>query len=223
MLAGRSLYDHVVAVAAALETAGLDAARGAIAKIVGRDPHTLDQSAVSRAAIESAAENFSDGLVAPAMWFALLGLPGLFAYKAINTADSMIGHRTERYLDFGWASARLDDLANWLPARLSALLIAVAAPIGGGSATSAIARAWREASRHRSPNAGWPEAAMAGALGVALLGPRRYEGTLSDDPFINAAGRTARPADIRKALRIYLAACALFGLAVLLLVVAFGR
>jgi adenosylcobinamide-phosphate synthase len=207
MLAGRSLYDHVEAVKTALEHAGIDAARSEIAKIVGRDPGSLDESAISRAAIESAAENFSDGLVAPAFWFAILGLPGLLAYKAINTADSMIGHRTENYRDFGWAAARLDDLVNWPAARLAGTLIALAAPVVGGSTANAFRAMFADAGKHRSPNAGWPEAAMAGGLGIALAGPRSYRGIVVDDPFMHAKGRQyLAPSDIRNCLRIYVGA-----------------
>jgi adenosylcobinamide-phosphate synthase len=215
MLAGRSLYDHVAAVATAFKTAGIDAARREIAKIVGRDPDSLDEAGLSRAAIESAAENLSDGLVAPAFWFALLGLPGLFAYKAVNTADSMLGHRSARYRDFGWASARLDDLVNWPAARLSAVVVALAAPFAGGSVGGAFRVIRADARNHRSPNAGWPEAAMAGALDVALAGPRGYGGMKVDDPFLNAAGRPAEAGDIRRALRVYVGAWALVLLVVL--------
>jgi adenosylcobinamide-phosphate synthase len=205
-LAGRSLYDHVAAVANAMPR-GLDAARAAVARIVGRDPASLDEPRICRAAIESAAENFSDGVVAPALWFLVLGLPGLFAYKAINTADSMIGHLSERYRDFGWAAARLDDLVNLPASRLAGALLAVAAPLASGSIVTAFRIMLADAGRHRSPNAGWPEAAMAGGLGVALAGPRRYSGIIVGDPFMNEGGRRdARPADIRRALRVYLGA-----------------
>jgi adenosylcobinamide-phosphate synthase len=207
-IAQRSLYQHVAGVRAAFAEGGLPAAREAVAMIVGRDPAQLDEAGVCRAAIESCAENFSDGVVAPVFWLALLGLPGLIAYKAINTADSMIGHRTERYEAFGWAAARLDDLVNLVPARLSALLLACAAPVAGGS----IATSWRivrrDASHHRSPNAGWPESAMAGALGLALAGPRRYAEHTVDDPFLNAeATSEAVPDDIGRALNVYVAVC----------------
>jgi adenosylcobinamide-phosphate synthase len=176
--------------------------------IVGRDPALLDEAGVCRAAIESCAENFSDGVVAPVFWLALLGLPGLIAYKAINTADSMIGHRTERHDSFGWAAARLDDLVNLIPARLSALLLAIAAPIAGGSVNTSLRVVKRDASKHRSPNAGWPESAMAGALGLALAGPRRYAEHLVADPFLNAeATKEAVPDDIDRALDLYAAAC----------------
>lgn len=221
MLAGRDLYDHVAAVAKAFDTGGIDAARNATSKIVGRDTADLDEAAISRAAIESAAENFSDGLVAPAFWFALLGLPGLLAYKAINTADSMIGHRTPRYREFGRAAARLDDAVNWLPARLSGLLVLLAAPLVGGSPSTSFRVMFADAGKHRSPNAGWPESAMAGALGIALAGPRPYDGKIGDDAFINKNGADARVADIRQALRVYTGAWALLLFAVLLVAAVF--
>jgi adenosylcobinamide-phosphate synthase len=207
-IAQRSLYRHVGEVRAAFARGGLTEARDAVAMIVGRDPQNLDEAGVCRAAIESCAENFSDGVVAPVFWLALLGLPGLIAYKAINTADSMIGHRTERYGSFGWASARLDDLVNLIPARLSALLLAAAAPIAGGSIGKSFTVVRRDASKHRSPNAGWPESAVAGALGLALAGPRRYAGHVVDDPFLNAeANQNAVPDDIGRALDLYTGAC----------------
>lgn len=210
LLAGRSLYDHVRRVEDAFAAGGLPAARRAVAMIVGRDPERLDEAGVVRAAAESTAENFSDGLVAPAFWFALLGLPGLLAYKAVNTADSMIGHRSPRYQDFGWAAARLDDLVNLAPARLAGLLIALAAPAGGGRVRPALAVMARDAGLHRSPNAGWPESAMAGALGLRLAGPRVYASGVVEDPFLNPEGReAATPADIGRALRILAAATAL--------------
>jgi adenosylcobinamide-phosphate synthase len=216
-LSGRSLYDHVAAVASAFGE-GLGAARQAVARIVGRDPGSLDEPRVCRAAIESAAENFSDGVVAPALWFLLLGLPGLIAYKAINTADSMIGHLTRRHEEFGWASARLDDLVNWPASRMAGGLIALAAPLARGSVAKSFRLMRAEAARHRSPNAGWPEAAMASAIGVALAGPRRYAGVIVNDPFINAAGRRdAKPADIRRALRVYLGAWGIMFLVVAVL------
>jgi adenosylcobinamide-phosphate synthase len=206
LLAGRSLYDHVAAVAEAF-TRGLYAARAAVAQIVGRDPASLDEPRICRAAIESAAENFSDGVAAPAIWFLLLGLPGLFAYKAINTADSMIGHLNDRHKDFGWAAARLDDLVNLPASRLSGGLIALAAPLAGGDIGQSFRVMIADAGKHRSPNAGWPEAAMAGALGVALAGPRRYAGIIVDDAFLNERGRReATPDDIRRALKVYLGA-----------------
>jgi len=210
LLAGRSLYDHVAAVASAFDTGGLTAARAAVAKVVGRDPTTLDEAGVCRSAIESMAENFSDGVVAPALWFALLGLPGLAAYKAINTADSMIGHLTPRHEDFGWAAARLDDLVNLPASRLAGALLALAAPMVRGSIGAALHVMRAEAPKHRSPNAGWPEAAVAAALGLALAGPRRYRGVLVHDPYVYPAGRRhATPADTRRGLRLYVGAWAL--------------
>ena len=182
LLAQRSLVDHVRAVADGLRRS-LGDGRRAVARIVGRDTAAMGPAEVARGAIESAAENFSDGVVAPAFWFLLFGLPGILFYKLVNTADSMIGHRTPRHEQFGWAAARLDDLLNLIPARLSALLIAVTngwfdpAPI------------LRDAPRHRSPNAGWPEAALAPALGVALSGPRSYNGRMSDFPWVWPEGR----------------------------------
>ena len=221
-IAQRSLYQHVDEVRVAFTEGGLADAREAVSMIVGRDPQQLDEAGVCRAAIESCAENFSDGVVAPVFWLALLGLPGLIAYKAINTADSMIGHRTERYGSFGWASARLDDLGNLVPARLSAVLLAVAAPIAGGSVGKSFNVVRRDASKHRSPNAGWPESAVAGALGLALAGPRRYGEQVVDDPFLNAeATRPAVPDDIGRALDLYTGACVIeaAGYAALALVV----
>jgi adenosylcobinamide-phosphate synthase len=210
LIAQRSLYDHVARVRIAFTEGGLIAARKAVAMIVGRDPERLDEAGVARAAIESCAENFSDGVVAPVFWLALLGLPGLIAYKAINTADSMIGHRSERYESFGWAAARLDDVVNLIPARLSGLLIAIVAPIVRGSTTKSFEIMRRDAPKHRSPNAGWPEAAMAGALGIALAGPRSYAEGIVNDPFLNAeARRDAKPDDIGHAIDLMVAACVL--------------
>ncbi len=209
-LAGKSLADHVEAVAIGLRERGLEGGREAVSMIVGRDPATLDEPAVCRAAIESLAENFSDGVVAPALWYVLLGLPGLLAYKMLNTADSMIGHRNAKYLEFGWAAARLDDIANWPAARLSILLIAAGAraAIGGAAARAALDVGLRDNGLHRSPNSGWPEAAMAGALGVGLAGPRVYGGVKVDEPMMNAAGRTtATPADIGRGIRVFEYAC----------------
>jgi len=209
-IAQRSLYQHVVNVRAAFADGGLDEARQSVALIVGRDPEQLDEAGVCRAAIESCAENYSDGVVAPVFWLALLGLPGLIAYKAINTADSMIGHRTARYEFFGWAAARVDDLVNLIPARLSGLLLAVVAPIANGAVGMALNVMRRDAPKHRSPNAGWPESATAGALGLALAGPRRYGEHIVDDPFLNAdARKEATPDDIGRALDLYVAACLL--------------
>jgi adenosylcobinamide-phosphate synthase len=216
LIAQKSLHDHVMRVARGLEEGGLTGGRAAVAMIVGRDPQSLDESGVARAAIESTAENFSDGVIAPAFWFALLGLPGLVLYKVVNTADSMIGHMSERHRAFGWAAARIDDAMNLLPARLSGVLVALAAPAGGGSIGAGLKVMARDAGLHRSPNAGWPEAAMAGALGLALAGPRRYGERVVDDPFLNAEGpQAANAADIRRALRVMIGASALFGLGVL--------
>ena len=200
-LALRSLYDHVRPVAAALASGDLAAGRTAVAMIVGRDTEELDEGGVARAAIESLAESICDGVVAPLFWLLLLGLPGIWAYKAINTADSLIGHREARWRAFGWAAARIDDLANLIPARLSGALICLAG--GGGWAVM-----WRDCRRHASPNAGWPEAAMAGALGVALAGPIAYDGETLDKPWIGSGGRGATGSDIRRGLRIYMRVCA---------------
>jgi adenosylcobinamide-phosphate synthase len=210
LIAQRSLYQHVARVRSAFADGGLDAARRAVSMIVGRDPDQLDEAGVCRAAIESCAENFSDGVVAPVFWLALLGLPGLIAYKAINTADSMIGHRTARHQSFGWAAARLDDLVNLIPARLSGLLLAAVAPVVNGAVATAFKIMRRDAAKHRSPNAGWPESAMAGSLGLALAGPRRYGEHSVDDPFLNAESRkVAAPDDISRALHLLVAACLL--------------
>ncbi len=204
LLAGRSLDDHVTDVAEALESRGLKGGREAVARIVGRDPETLDEAGVSRAAIESLAENFSDGVVAPLFWLIVGGLPGCALYKAVNTADSMIGHRSERYLAFGWAAAKLDDLVNLPASRLSALwLVAAARVTPGADWRRAALSALTDAPRHRSPNAGWPEAAMAGALGLALAGPRSYAGRRIDDAWMGDGRRDATAADIHRALRLY--------------------
>lgn len=222
LLAQRSLGQHVRAVADALDLGGLQAGRKAVSLIVGRDPERLDAAAVCRAAIESLAENFSDGVVAPAFWLGVGGLAGGATYKAVNTADSMIGHRTARHAAFGWAAARFDDLVNLPASRLAALLIVFAALFVRDASPAA---AWnavrRDAGRHRSPNAGWPEAAMAGALGLALAGPRVYGGRTVNDAFMGEGGRQeANSADIRRALALYRIAdfllMALFGLLALL-------
>ncbi len=196
LLAHRSLVDHVRAVADGLRE-GLPEGRAAVAKIVGRDPEALDETGVARAAIESAAENFSDGVVAPAFWFLIAGLPGIAAYKALNTADSMIGHRTPRHEAFGWAAAKLDDLANWIPARIAAFLLFV-----GGLKFRGSDVIMEDAKLHRSPNAGWPEAAMAVALDVSLSGPRSYGGRMEDQPYVNEEGRTPGVNDIDAAARL---------------------
>jgi adenosylcobinamide-phosphate synthase len=200
-LAQRSLYVHVRNVLQPLAHGDLPAAREAVSKIVGRDTAQLTSSAVAAAAIESLAESFNDGVVAPAFWLAVGGLPGLFAYKALNTADSLIGHREPRWRMFGWAAARADDVVNLVPARLAGLLIVVA---GGGG----LRVMWRDAARHASPNAGWPEAAMAGALRAQLGGAATYDGVLHERP-IFGAGRHPEPGDLQRSLRIYVRSCAL--------------
>jgi adenosylcobinamide-phosphate synthase len=219
-LAQKSLADHVGAVADGFRESGLEGGRRAVSMIVGRDPETLDEAGVSRAAIESLAENFSDGVVAPAFWYAVFGLPGLLAYKMLNTADSMIGHLNDRHRDFGRTAARLDDAANWPAARISAFLIAAGAGIvkGGSAMKRAAATALTDSGLHRSPNAGWPEAAMAGALNLALAGPRRYGGELVMEASLNAGGRRqAGAVDIASALIVFNKSCDCLALLVLLL------
>jgi len=204
LLAQRSLHRHVVDVADALDKDGIDGGRRTVGRIVGRDTATLDEAGVARAAIESLAENFSDGVVAPVLWLAIAGLPGAALYKAINTADSMIGHRTPRHAAFGWAAARLDDLVNLPASRLSALLLVAAAALRDRDSARAAWRAvLRDAPRHRSPNAGYPEAAMAGALGLSLAGPRVYGGVRVEDALMGDGRREANAADIRRALTLY--------------------
>ncbi len=211
LIAFRGLHDRVRAVAAALDR-DLERARAAVAHIVGRDPARLDAPGVARAAAESLAENFSDGVVAPMFWFALFGLPGLCAYKAANTLDSMIGHRNPRFERFGKAAARLDDAVNWIPARLAGLLLVAAAGLlPEASAPGAWRAAWRDASQHRSPNAGWQEAALAGALGFALAGPRDYPDGPVDDAWMGGGRAELNGADLRASLRLYLAAGGLIG------------
>lgn len=211
--AQQSLDQHVRAVANGLERGGLAEGRRAVSMIVGRNPETLDEAAVARAALESLAENFSDGVVAPLFWTALLGLPGGALYKAINTADSMIGHKNERFHAFGWAAARLDDLVNLPASRLSALwLIGAAYTMPGASASEAWRATKRDAGFHRSPNAGWPEAAMAGALGLRLAGPRVYGDTRVDDAFMGDGRPSANAADIRRGLALYRRAATIQGL-----------
>lgn len=207
LLAGRGLYDHVKAVATGLRE-GLEPGRAAVSHIVGRDPQHLDRHGVARAAIESAAENFSDGLVAPIFWYVLFGAPGLFIYKAVNTMDSMIGYRTPKYRAFGMAAARLDDILNLIPARLSGLFIALAALfVPTAHPLNAFKVMLRDAGKHRSPNAGWPEAAMAGALNLALAGPRRYAKDVATDPWIGSGTAKATVRDINRALYVYVVAC----------------
>lgn len=223
LIAGRGLHDHVAAVARALGE-DLDAGRAAVGRIVGRDPASLDEAGVARAAAESLAENWSDGVVAPAVWFALFGLAGLAAYKAVNTLDSMIGYRNARYADFGRAAAHLDDAVNWLPARLAGLVfVAAAALLPGASAAGAWRALRRDAPRHRSPNAGWQEAALAGALGFALAGPRRYGGRTVDDHWMGDGRSDLTAADLGRALALYRVAGLLLGLGVLVLAAALSR
>jgi len=208
LVAQRSLYEHVAAVAAALGSGGLAGGREAVRHIVGRDPMSLDVHGVARAAIESLAENFSDGVVAPVFWYLLLGLPGLFAYKMANTLDSMIGHRTPRYRAFGWAAARLDDVLNTVPAPLSGVLFAMAAVFAkNGRPAHAFTIMLRDGRKHHSPNAGWPESAMAGALGLALAGPRRYPEGLVADPWLGDGSARAGVSDISRGLQLYRLAC----------------
>ena len=212
LLAQRSLAEHVGAVADGLRLS-VGEGRRAVARIVSRDTAAMGESEVARAALESAAENLSDGVIAPAFWFAVAGLPGLLLYKITNTADSMIGHRTPRHEEFGWAAARFDDLLNLIPARLTALLIWATAP-----RRKALPAIMAEAPRHRSPNAGWPEAAMAQVLGIALSGPRTYDGQRRDYPFVNADGRRMiGPADIDNACAVLWRSWALGVFAVLIL------
>ena len=210
LLAQRTMADHMVRVARALD-AGVEPARAELRHIVGREVHALDEHAIARAAIESGAENYSDGVVAPAFWYLLLGLPGLLAYKAINTMDSMIGHRSPRHHAFGRAAARIDDAANWVPARVAGGLVALAALVVPGAAPGRALRTMlRDAPRHSSPNAGWPEAAMAGALGLALLGPRRYEGeAAADEAWLGDGRREATAHDLRRTVWVFAVACAL--------------
>jgi len=221
LLAQKSLKDHVAAVAMGLRTGGIEGGRRAIATVVGRDPQSLDDEGIARAAIESLSENFSDGVVAPAFWYAVFGLPGIVLYKMINTADSMIGHRSKKYLHFGRIAAQADDVANWLPARLSVLVIFAAATltIAPAAGRAALGVALRDAGLHRSPNAGWPEAAMAGALAIALGGPRTYRDGIVQQAYLNSSGRKAIDAgDIDLALRLFAASC-LAGWAVVALAV----
>ena len=204
LIAQRSLHRYVANVASALERQDLDAGRKAVSHIVGRDTARLDRAGIARAAIESLAENFSDGIVAPVFWLVVAGLPGAALYKAINTADSMIGHRTPRYADFGWAAARLDDLVNLPASRFAALLLILGSVLCNDAFAGAAWRAvWRDAARHRSPNAGYPEAAMAGALGLSLAGPRFYAGIHVEDAFMGDGRREAEAKDIRRALALY--------------------
>ena len=218
LIAARSLHDHVAAVARPLAAGDLEGARHAVSMIVGRDPTRLDQAGVARAGLESLAENASDGIVAPLFWGAILGLPGIAAYKAINTLDSMIGHRTTRYEDFGKVAARLDDLVNLIPARLTGLAFALVSARPG----AALGAMWRDAGKHRSPNAGWPEAAMAGALDIRLSGPRAYGDTISPEPWVNEAAPDPVPQDMARGLALYVRAMILCGAGLVLMALAGG-
>ena len=212
LLAGRGLYDRVRAVGLALRDQGLDQARAAVSHIVGREPGRLDEHGVARGAIESAAENFCDAVVAPVFWYVLFGFPGLLLYKAVNTMDSMIGYRTPRYRAFGMTAARLDDALNLIPARLSGLFLALAAVVVPTARPGAALKVMlRDAGKHRSMNGGWPEGAVAGALDLALAGPRQYSGEAVNDPWIGDGTARATHRDIRRTLYLYLAACLING------------
>ena len=211
MLAGRGLYDSVRAVGIGLEES-LESGREAVSHIVGRSPQHLDKHGVSRAAIESCAENFSDGLIAPAFWYVLFGLPGLMVYKAVNTMDSMIGHMTPKYRAFGMTAARLDDVLNLIPARLSGLFLVLAATFTPGAHPfKALKIMLRDSGKHRSMNAGWPEGAAAGALDIALAGPRRYQESITDDPWLGDGTARAGVKDIRRMLYLYVVAALING------------
>jgi len=219
LIAQRSLFDHVRAVARGLDKHGLAGGRAAVAMIVGRDPETLDDHGVSRAAIESLAESFSDGVVAPVFWYLLFGLPGLLVYKAVNTMDSMIGYRTPRHDAFGRTAARLDDVMNYVPARIAAALIVLASVfVPRGRPASAFRVMARDGGQHRSPNAGWPEAAMAGALGVTLSGPRSYQGKMTAQPWVGGEfSAQIGTGEIRRGLYLFVVACLLEAVIVALL------
>ena len=212
----RALHDHVAAVAHPLQSGDIKAARLAVSRIVGRDPLTLDDAGIARASIESLAENASDGVVAPVFWGAIFGLPGIVGYKVINTLDSMIGHRTPRHEAFGWAAARIDDVANFIPARLTGVLFALITTRRRAAMGCMIC----DGPRHRSVNAGWPEAAMAGALGVRLSGPRIYHGKVADEPWLNASARDPSAGDIGHALKLFRHAMLLLAFALIILALA---
>lgn len=223
LLAQKELGRAVKAVADGLSLS-LDSGRRAVSNVVGRDPETLDEAGVARAAIESLAESTSDGVVAPLFWLLIGGLPGILIYKAANTADSMIGHKNERYLQFGWGSARFDDLLNCIPARLTALLVAGAAFfVRGADPERAWSMALRDARKHDSPNAGWPEAAFAGALNFRLGGPRTYSGQLHDLPAFGDGNPDLGAPDVLKSLELYWRAMNLLLVAVLALGVLLWR
>ncbi|MSO85787.1 MAG: cobalamin biosynthesis protein [Rhodospirillales bacterium] len=219
LLSQRSLHDRVRAVANALDES-LEAGRRAIANLAGRDPEQLDRPGVARAALESLAEDFGAGAVAPVFWYVLFGLPGLLAYKAVNTMNAMVGHATPSHRAYGRWTARADTALNFFPARFAGLFLVLAAPVAGRAHAKfwpALAIMLRDSSKHRSANAGWPVAALAGALGLALAGPRRYREVVADDPWIGNGTAEASAADIRRALRLYVAACALNAAAVVAL------
>lgn len=219
LVAQRDLFGHVRRVRKALSSGGVTAGRDAVAHIVGRDPQSLDQHGVARAAIETLAENFSDGVVAPALFYLVFGPIGIAVYKALNTMDSMIGHRNLRYEWFGKTAARLDDVANLIPARLSALLLVLGSVIAPtANPFRAIVVVLRDARKHRSWNAGWPEAAMAGALGLALAGPRKYGAEMARDPWIGDGRARAEPRDISRALLLFSLACMIQAMALVLLI-----
>jgi len=208
LVAQKSLFTHVRDVAKALKTGGVEQGRPMVARIVGRDVAALDRHGIARAAIESLAENFADGVVAPVFWYVLLGLPGLFGYKMLNTLDSMIGYRNARYLYFGWASARLDDWANLVPARLAGLIVVLAVTFTpGGNPVKALGTMRTDSGNHPSPNSGWPEAAMAGGLDLALGGPRTYQGGIVEGQWIGKGRAMADAGDIDRALIAFAAAC----------------
>ena len=220
LIAQRSLYDHVLLVARGLEHGGLRAGRLAVSHVVGRDPESLDEHGVARAALESLFENFADGVVAPAFWYVVAGLPGLFVAKAVNTLDSMIGHRDERYLAFGGATAALDTAMNFVPARLAGLIIGVAAAFAPtASPVPAFRVMFHDARKHRSVNAGWPEGAAAGALNLALAGPRRYGRELVDDPWIGTGVVQATSTDVRRGLFLFVTACLIHAMLIGVLVI----
>jgi len=220
LLAQRELYSAVRRVFVALKTGGVEDGRRAVGEIVGRDPAHLDEHAVCRAAIESLAENFSDGVVAPVFWYVLFGFPGLLIYKVVNTLDSMIGYKNDRYRAFGFTAARLDDILNWVPARLSGLILtcgAVVAP--SANPAQAFSTMWRDAGKHNSPNAGWPEAATAGALNLALAGPRKYPHHTTTSPWIGTGTAQARANDIDRALYLFVVGCLINALMVTVIAV----
>lgn len=213
LIAIRSMHEHVEAVQRPLASKDTAHARQAVSMIVGRNPERLDDAGIARSALESLAENTSDGIVAPVFWGVLAGLPGIAAYKAINTLDSMIGHRNPRYAQFGTVAARLDDLANLLPARLTGGVFALVS----GRLQKALAIMWRDAQAHRSPNAGWPEAAMAGALGVRMSGPRIYDTHVADEPWLNKTAPDPTATDLKRGMALYrrAMACMVLGLVAL--------